>query len=227
MASQSINIVGTSHVASESVREIERAFSEWKPDIVAVELDAVRLRALFDTKRKRGPSLAMLRVGIAGFLFALIGSYVQRKIGSSLGIEPGAEMKRAVELAGNNGAALALIDQPIEVTLYRFSKALGWRERFRIAADVCRGLLFPKREARLLGLEKIDFSKVPAKELIATALSLVKTRYPSIYRVLVEERNMVMGRNIRHISEHNPEKKILVVVGAGHVEGLTALLDGC
>ena len=225
MVPQNINIVGTSHVASESVREIERAFSGWKPEIVAVELDATRLRALFDTKRKKGPSLAMLRVGIAGFIFALIGSYVQRKIGSSLGIEPGAEMKRAVELAGKNGAALALIDQPIEVTLYRFSKALGWREKLRIIADVCRGLLFPEREARLLGITSIDFSKVPAKELVQTALSLVKTRYPSIYRVLVEERNAMMARNIRHIREHNPEKRILVVVGAGHVEGLSALLD--
>ncbi len=220
---QDIKIIGTSHVAAESVREIEQAFVEWKPDIVAVELDHNRLVALWENKRRR-PSLGMLRVGLSGFLFALIGSYVQRKIGSKVGMDPGAEMKRAVELAGQHGARIALIDQRVEKTLYRFSQVLSWRERLRIFIDIVRGVLFSKRELKRLGLENIDFTKVPGKEVIKKLLHMVKERYPNIYRVLVTERNVVMARKISHIRKIKPESKILIVVGAGHVEGLTALL---
>lgn len=224
MALQGIRIIGTSHVAAESVREIEQAFVEWKPDIVAVELDHNRLVALWEKKRRR-PSLGMLRVGLSGFLFALIGSYVQRKIGSKVGMDPGAEMRRAVELAGKHGARIALIDQRVERTLYRFSRVLSWRERLRIFTDIVRGVLFSKRELKKLGLENIDFTKVPGKEIVKKLLNMVHERYPNIYRVLVTERNVVMARKITQIRKIEPEKKILIVVGAGHVEGLTALIE--
>lgn len=219
-----IKIIGTSHVAAESVREIEQAFVEWKPGIVAVELDHNRLVALWENKRRR-LSLGMLRVGLSGFLFALIGSYVQRKIGSKVGMDPGAEMRRAVELAGKHGARIALIDQRIERTLHRFSQVLTWKERLRIAGDVMRGIFFSKRELRKLGLENIDFTRVPGKEIVKKLLDMVKERYPNIYLVLVTERNVVMARNIKHIRKLEPEKSILIVVGAGHVEGLTALIE--
>lgn len=221
---QGMKILGTSHVAAESVREIEQAFTEWKPEIVAVELDHNRLVALWEKKR-HSASLKMLKVGLSGFLFAIVGSYVQRKIGTKVGMDPGAEMRRAVELAGQHGARIALIDQRVERTLYRFSQVLTWKERLRIAGDVMRGVLFSKRELRKLGLENIDFTRVPGKEIVKKLLDMVKERYPNIYRVLVEERNVVMARNIRHIRKLEPEKRILVVVGAGHVEGLAALIE--
>lgn len=224
MALEGIRIIGTSHVATESVREIEQAFQEWKPDIVAVELDHNRLVALWE-KRRHSASLGMLRVGLSGFLFALIGSYVQRKIGSKVGMDPGAEMRRAVELAGQHGARIALIDQRVERTLHRFSQVLTWRERLRIAKDIVRGLFFSRRELRKLGLESIDFTRVPGKEIVKKLLAMVKERYPNIYRVLVTERNVVMARNISHIRELEPGKKILIVVGAGHVEGLASLIE--
>lgn len=223
MTLEGIRIIGTSHVAAESVREIEQAFQEWKPDIVAVELDHNRLVALWE-KRRHSASLGMLRVGLSGFLFALIGSYVQRKIGSKVGMDPGAEMRRAVELAGQHGARIALIDQRVERTLHRFSQVLTWRERLRIAKDIVRGLLFSRQELRKLGLESIDFTRVPGKEIVKKLLAMVKERYPNIYRALVTERNVVMARNISHIRELEPGKKILVVVGAGHVEGLASLI---
>ena len=224
MVLQGIKIIGTSHVAAESVREIEQAFAEWKPDIVAVELDHNRLVALWE-KRSRRPSLGMLRVGLSGFLFALIGSYVQRKIGSKVGMDPGGEMRRAVELAGQHGARIALIDQRVERTLYRFSQVLSWKEKLRIAKDIVRGVLFSKQEIKRMGLENIDFTKVPGKEVVKKLLDMVHKRYPNIYRVLVTERNVVMARKISHLRRIEPGKKILIVVGAGHVEGLTALLE--
>ncbi|MBS3164061.1 TraB/GumN family protein [Candidatus Woesearchaeota archaeon] len=219
----SLRIIGTSHIAAESVREIERCVRDWKPDIVAVELDPMRLQALFTQQRSSSP-LAALRIGIAGYLFSLIGSWVQRKLGNAMGMQPGAEMKRAVELAAQSDARVALIDQHVEVTLRRFSKALGWRERLRLLWDIVVGLVSSENEMKRLGIQEMDLTKVPPAELVKKLLLVVKVRYPGIYRVLVEERNAVMARNLSRLREREPEARILAVVGAGHVEGITALL---
>ena len=37
-----IKIIGTSHISKQSVSEIKKAMIEFKPDIVAIELDAQR-----------------------------------------------------------------------------------------------------------------------------------------------------------------------------------------
>jgi len=141
-----------------------------------------------------------------------------------MGMQPGAEMKRAVELAAQSDARVALIDQHVEVTLRRFSKALGWRERLRLLWDIVVGLVSSENEMKRLGIQEMDLTKVPPAELVKKLLLVVKVRYPGIYRVLVEERNAVMARNLSRLREREPEARILAVVGAGHVEGITALL---
>ena len=48
-----IKIVGTSHISKDSVKEIKHQISEFKPDIVCVELDVHRYKSLFNkTTRK-------------------------------------------------------------------------------------------------------------------------------------------------------------------------------
>ena len=49
-------------------------------------------------------------------------------------------------------------------------------------------------------------------------ISQVKDRYPNVYKVLIEERNNVMIKNLRKLAQKYPEKKILAVMGAGHKE---------
>jgi len=77
---------------------------------------------------------AITQIGFKGYLFAVIGGYLQRKLGSMVGVMPGSEMKLAVQLAKKNNARIALIDRNIETTLKRFSESLTWKERFRSSA---------------------------------------------------------------------------------------------
>ena len=51
---------------------------------------------------------------------------------------------------------------------------------------------------------------------------MVKDRYPSIYKVLVEERNKVMSRKLLSLMQTN--KNVVAVVGAGHIEGITKII---
>jgi pheromone shutdown-related protein TraB len=212
-----VKIVGTSHIAPESLAKVEKVIRELKPQIVAIELDRKRLYALLSKKQQSISIRDIRRIGFKGWLFALIGAYAERKLGSKVGVSPGAEMVKAVALAHEAGAKTALIDQDIEVTLKRFSKELTWKERWTFVVDLFKGLVLRK------GV-KFDLSKVPSQELIAELIEDVRKRYPSVYRVLVQERNEYMAKRLAHIVAHYPEDTIVVVVGAGHEKEIARLL---
>jgi len=219
-----INIVGTSHIARQSIEEVTNAIFDFKPDIVAVELDYPRYQALISGK-KRGISLGDIRyIGIKGFLFALIGEYVERKLGNIVNTRPGADMLAAIKAAKKLQIPVALIDQNISETLRNFSKALNWKEKWNIFVDIVKGLLFGKREMKKMGFEGMDLSKVPEKELVKKIMKVAKQRYPNMFRVLVTDRNNYMARMLASIAKQNPDKKILAVVGAGHAEEIENLL---
>ncbi len=210
-------IIGTSHIASQSIKEITRCFNEFEPDIIAVELDHNRLHALL-TKAKPNYSPLMIReIGLHGYLFALIGGLLQKKLGSIAGIKPGSEMLAAIELAREHKKKVSLIDQDIRLTLSNLSRKITLKERFRFIFDLFSAP-FSKRMS-------ISLDQVPEEKLISHLLLLLKGRYPNLYSVFVEERNIFMGVRLKAISQAHPESKIMVVVGAGHVEGLLSILE--
>jgi pheromone shutdown-related protein TraB len=210
MKHKNLVLLGTSHIARQSLNEVEAAVKKEKPGIIALELDRKRMAALLEKKRPRLTLKDIKRVGIKGFLFSIIGAWAEKKLGEKTGIKPGAEMKRAYELARENKIDLAMIDQDIEVTLRKISQKLTWREKLNFFADVFKAVVLRKREVIF------DLSKVPSARVIKRLTSKVKKRYPHIYEVLVEERNMVMAKNIAKLCRMNPEKKVLAIIGAGH-----------
>jgi len=212
-----IRIVGTSHVAKESVRRITTAYDALQPDIVCVELDPPRLRALQDEALgKKQPSISpsMIRVvGISGYVFALIARAVQKKIGNVLNVKPGLDMLEAINLAKKDQKQLFLIDQRIDITLRRFSQKFTFCEKLRVLSDVIFG---PFQKQKI----KIDLRKIPDEKMIDEFMEILRQRYPSIYEVLIIERNIVMARNLDGIVRKHPGAKILVVIGAGHGKDL-------
>ncbi|MBU0461625.1 MAG: TraB/GumN family protein [Nanoarchaeota archaeon] len=221
---RNLSIIGTSHIARESVEEIKRFVNEQKPGIIAVELDQRRLYALLHNIKSKVRLRDIRTVGLKGFLFAVFGSWAQKKLGNIVKIEPGAEMKTASKLALQQGVQLALIDRDITVTLKEFSRRLTWKERFRFIGDIFRFMFFRKREMKRLGIEKLDLTKVPEEALISKLMHELKTRYPNVYKVLVADRNRIMAHNLFIIMTHNPTVKILAVVGAGHQEELLEMV---
>lgn len=219
-----MNILGTSHIAKQSIQEIKKAFHELKPQIVAVELDPQRAFALIHEEKSRLNFSAAFQIGLKGYLFAKIGQYLQQKLGQTVGITPGSEMKTALELAQKEKIQLELIDQPIQITLQRFSKTLSWKERFTFLKDIFQGLLFPKKQLKKLGLDQFDLNHVPEKDLIVKMIAELKKSYPNVYKTLVDERNHYMVKRLVKLQRDNPDKKILAIVGAGHVEGMKELL---
>ncbi len=219
-----IKIIGTSHIAKQSVEEIKKAVAEFKPEIIAVELDLERAAALMDEKKRKIPWRELRHIGVKGYAFAKIGQYVQQKLGKSVGVAPGSEMKAALELARKLSLKVELIDQPIRITLRKFSQSFTWKERGRFCGDLILGLITPQRQMRRWGFTQFDLRKVPKEEVIIQLMNVMKERYPSVYQTLVEDRNQYMVKKIIELLRTEKDKRILVIVGAGHKKGMEELL---
>ncbi|MBS3105575.1 TraB/GumN family protein [Candidatus Woesearchaeota archaeon] len=217
MKYKNLVFLGTSHIAKQSLGEVKKHIEEEKPSIIALELDRKRLQALM-SKAQRKIELGSIRsIGLKGFLFSLFGAWAERKLGKLVGIAPGSEMKEAVKIARREKIEIVLIDQDIEVTLQRLSKAITWKEKFNFLADLFKALFIRKNEI------EFDLTTVPDKKIIRKLTSSLKERYPNFYKVLIEERNAVIAHNIRKLMMSN-SKKILVILGAGHVDEVLELV---
>ncbi|MBR9676233.1 hypothetical protein GOV05_04445 [Candidatus Woesearchaeota archaeon] len=215
---QKIVVIGTSHIAKESIHEIKRVFLEQKPDVVCVELDKPRLIALLQKSPRAGMFETIRAVGLTGFFFSLLGDWAEKKLGKIVGVRPGEDMVEAAKLAIINKVKLALVDQDVRITLRRINKELTLREKLRFVKEIIKGLIFRKP------VFEFDLTKVPKKELIKKMIIHLEKNYPSLYKTLVVERNEYMAKKIKKILEIKENQKVLVVVGAGHKEGLEELL---
>lgn len=207
---KNLYILGTSHISRDSVSQVENFILNQKPDIVAIELDKKRFYALVQ-EQKKASFKDMFHLGVKALLINIIGAYVEKKLGKIVGVSPGSEMKKAIELVKLNKLKLSLIDQDIEITLKKLSKAITIGVIFRFFWDIIRAAVFRKRD-----FEMFDIKKVPSKKVIENILIKVKERYYGIYKVLIEERNEIMARNLYKLMNNYKDKKIFAVVGAGH-----------
>jgi pheromone shutdown-related protein TraB len=221
MKYKNLILIGSSHVSSDSIKQVKDIIEQEKPGIVAIELDKDRLHALFSKKRS---GFYIKGVGLKGMLFAALGAWAEKKIGQIVKVEPGSEMKIAVELARKQKAKIALIDQHIKTTLRRFSETLTWKEKWRFFIDIISGIFMPNKQLSELKINKKDLGKVPDKKTIEILLKFTQKRYPNFYKVLVEERNIVMANNLAHLMKTYPDEKIIAIVGAGHEEEMMKII---
>lgn len=208
MRYKNLKIIGTSHIAKQSINEVKESIKKENPEIIAIELDQKRLYSLFHKKKKSIDISAIKKVGIKGFIFGLIGAWAENQLGKIVGVKPGSEMIAAVKLAKKRKIQLALIDQDIETTLKRLSQEITWKEKFNFITDLLKAAIFRKKEINF------DLTKVPEKDMIKKLILKVKKRYPSIYTVLIKERNIIISKNLFSLMQHG--KKILAIIGAGH-----------
>ncbi len=150
------------------------------------------------------------------FLFVKLAAFLQNKLALRLGVKPGVEMEEAVRLSRNNDVPIVLIDKPIDATLRDFSGKIPLSEKLKLFFDPFLSL-FQKHET-----VTIDLTKIPDEKIIEKAMIVLKDRYPKLYDVLVGSRNRFMAKRIYDLHKNN--KNVLVVVGAGHVEGILAYL---
>ena len=214
---KNIYLIGTSHISPESSRDVGKFISELRPEVVALELDPGRLRALFEVKQAKFGFKDIKSVGFKGFIFSLLGAWAERKLGEKVGTVPGVEMKRAIKSAKLVDAKLALIDQDIRLTLRKLSKNISWRDKFNFLREILKSVVWRKSSI------SFDLSSVPSDEVISVLVEEVKKTYPGIYKVLIAERNIIMAKRLIKLAHEN--KSVVAVVGAGHIDGMRNFIE--
>ncbi len=207
-----IVLVGTAHVSRESADLVERIITEEKPDTVCVELCQTRFEAI--TQKDRWQEMDIVKVirekRSTLLLFQLLMVSFQKRIAEKFGIKPGEEMLRAIGKAEEIGARLCLVDRGIRVTLLRTWRMMGFWSKSKFLSEVVLSL-FGAEE-----ITKEDIEKLKQHDMLELALQTVGEKMPSVKITLIDERDEYLAHTIGHAGG----KKIVAVVGAGHVPGI-------
>ncbi len=141
----SVTVVGTAHVSQESVDEVTETIDEEQPDVVAVELDEGRYRQLQGGAPDDIEASDLLSGNtVFQFLAYWMLSYVQSRLGERFDVEPGADMKAAIDAAERNGLGVALVDRDIQVTMQRFWARLSFGEKAKLIGGLAFGVTNPR-----------------------------------------------------------------------------------
>ncbi len=209
-------VLGTAHVSRASADKVRALVDTGAFDSVAIELCESRQRAMLDPDAVgRMDLFSVMRKGQAPMIAAslALGAYQQR-LADQYGIEPGAEMRAAMDGALDRGLPLALIDRDIGITLRRTYRAVRWWERMGLI-----GGLF----GSVLSREKIDESEIERLkegDMLESTFSEFAEQSEDLYRTLIEERDHYMAAHLRRLAANPDTRRILAVVGAGHLPGI-------
>lgn len=211
-------LVGTAHVSKESVELVRKTIEEEKPDVVGVELDAQRLHQLMHGKKWQQMDLEqVIREGKAYlFLLNVLLSNLQRQIGDDLGIKPGSEMLLAVNVAAEKKLPVALLDRDVGITLKRALNKMGLLEKARLGYGILGGFFGFGKTLDIATIEQLK-----EKDVLNALMHQLSKELPSVKEVLVDERDIFIANAILA----SRAKKIVAVVGAGHLEGIKKFLD--
>ncbi|MBI2499507.1 TraB/GumN family protein [Candidatus Woesearchaeota archaeon] len=205
---KNLTILGTSHIAKQSVIEVKKAINTIKPKIIALELDKDRFLAL-TSKKKKSSIIKYRDLSFQSILFNLIGSYIEKKLSKKTGFIPGSDMKTAIKVAKTQNIKVELIDQPIQITLNKLTSQITRKEKLSLIKEI---IFFPFVKNKT----EFDLNKVPSTDIIEKLIKETQEKYPTIHRILVKERNLYMAKALYKIINTNQDKKILAIVGAGH-----------
>ena len=150
-----IRIIGTAHVSQKSVDEVQEAIDEWQPDVVAIELDQGRYLTLKQQQKNPDIEDILQAKNFTQLLVQWILSYIQRRIGMDVGVEPGAEMKAAINAAEEREVKLALIDRDIRITLHRFWASMSLFEKFKMFYALIGSIAVADKTGDLIDIEEL------------------------------------------------------------------------
>ncbi|MBN1842215.1 MAG: TraB/GumN family protein [Deltaproteobacteria bacterium] len=207
-----IILVGTAHVSRQSAELVTRVIEAEKPETVCIELCESRYQSI--TQKDRWQNMDLLKVIKEKKAFLLLSNLMlasfQKRIGRKLGIKPGEEMMKAIEAAEKAGARIHLADRDIRTTLSRTWRLMGVWTKIKLLGH----LVISAGEVDKIKEE--DVEKMKNMDVLETLLSEIGEALPELRRILIDERDQYLAYKTRTA----PGKKIVSVVGAGHVPGM-------
>jgi pheromone shutdown-related protein TraB len=207
-----ITLVGTAHVSQASVVEVEEVIRKEKPDCVCVELDATRYKTLTQSNVWKNLDITRVLKERKGFLLLanIVLASFQRRLGLNVGVKPGEEMLKAIEVAKDLNIPCEFCDREVQVTLRRaWAKSSFWGKNKMLAALLAS--VFTKEK-----LTEAEMEKLKEKSLMHNMMEELASYLPSVKEVLIDERDRYLATKIFNTKGKN----LVAIVGAGHLDGI-------
>jgi pheromone shutdown-related protein TraB len=210
-------IIGTAHISKQSANLVREVIEKEMPDVVCVELDSQRFKALSEQKRWESLDLKTLirEKQLTTLIVNILLSSYQKKLGEKLGVMPGVELLEAANTANELGLPIELCDREIRITLRRAWNSLPFSQKFKLIFSGFAGI-FEKQE---LTEEKLE--EIRQKDVLSEMMSELGKSMPALKRVLIDERDIYITQKMKNAVG----KKVVSVVGAGHVSGIIDALN--
>lgn len=206
-------LIGTAHVSKRSAEQVKEVVDAEQPDSICIELDAQRYQSvtenskwketdIFKVIKEKKSSLLLMNLAISSF---------QNRLADQFGIKPGQEMIQGIESAKETGAELVLADRNIQVTFSRIWGNIGLWGKVQLLSSVFFSI-FSKET-----ISEEDLEKMKSQDTLSAVMDDFTKAFPRLKTPLIDERDQYLAQKIKEA----PGKKIVAVLGAAHVPGIT------
>jgi pheromone shutdown-related protein TraB len=208
-----IILIGTAHVSKQSVEQVKEVIDQEQPDSVCIELDEQRYKAImegnkwretdiFKVIKEKKATLLIMNLAISSF---------QNRLAKQFDTKPGQEMIQGIESAKEIGAELVLADRNIQITFSRIWGNVGFWGKGQLLTSIFYSI-FNKDS-----ISEEELEKMKTKDTLNASLAEISEAFPKLKKPLIDERDQYLAQKIKEA----PGKKIVAVLGAAHVPGIT------
>lgn len=227
---KNICLIGISHIIKDIKLIIEDLFQKFKPEILVLELNDSSKRKLIaqnysvendnedlnpnyfyqnhELKNEKSPIKTLnedISFNSLEFLKTL-----QDKIGIRLDLTVGEEVLIAINLAKIRGIPIHAIDMPIQSIK-------------KINTDAIKNIFGPFDIHDYSGIideiyeNYLDLmDQINNEDFILKILKYINKKSPELYDSIFKTREQYMSKKIEKICQDNPNKRVLIIIGAAH-----------
>ncbi len=219
LTDKKVILVGTAHVSKKSAEDAEEIIKKEDPDFIGIELDDKRYELITEEKERTFDIGEFFRILLEGklfdFIFTSILSLPQNRLAQKFNIKPGSEMLRGIQLSKELDKKLLLLDRDVSVTISRLMNAIPFWVMPLIGISAFVSLI-----AIEFFIKEEDIEKLRSDDELEKAMENLSKTFPKIKEVMIDERDKIIASNILKADG----KKIVAIVGAGHIKGVTKYL---
>ena len=234
-----IFIVGTCHVSATSAAAVLRVMTAVRPDNVVVEVCKSRIAVLYEAQHsdlvskasnpyvlsgKSFMETAMRSIELGGpFALGLriIMGIVYRRLGRSLDVQSGVDMRAARQCADEMDINIILGDRPIEITLKRAMDALSLPRRLELFRGLLYAVRLPESDVQSEAAKmRRQYDSFDGEDVLSESMNQVAKHFPELASPLIHERDLYLAWSMKRSKAVDGAKDVVGVVGKGHLKGV-------
>ena len=211
-----VTIIGTAHVSKASADAVRELIDSNRFDVIAIELCDGRYKSIVNPNSLADMDLfEVIKAKKASMVAAslALGAYQQR-LAEQFDVQPGEEMRVAIDLAEKNDLHLELIDRDVGITLKRLYRNIPWWRKLYVISGLIASVMTNEK------VTEEEIEKLKTGDMLENTFAQFATSAYDLFSPLIAERDQFMSAKLRQAVERHPNKNILAVVGAGHLAGI-------